>query len=149
LLVIDAAVALSWLFPRVKLEEAALADQALDAMASQPAIVPALWHAEIANGLLAAERRKVVNQAQTFDYLGRLSRLAIRTDEVSVAVRREIVMSLAREHSLNAANATYLDVALRFGATLASFDSTLVAAMRRAGGTVLESNLPHILQSPV
>ena len=52
---IDAAVALSWLFPRVKLEEAALADQALDAMASQPAIVPALWHAEIANGLLAAE----------------------------------------------------------------------------------------------
>ena len=136
-LVIDASIALSWLFQRVKPDEVTLADKALQSLVSESAVVPAIWHIEVANGLLVAERRKVVTEAQTFDYLGRLSRLPIGTDDVSVPARREIVMSLAREYSITARNATYLDLALRFGARLSSFDAVLIAAMRRAGGDIL------------
>ena len=137
MLVIDSFIALSWLFQRVKADEVTLAEKALQALTADGAVVPTLWHTEIANGLLAAERRKVVTEAQTFDYLGRLSRLPIGTDDVPVPARREIVMSLAREYSLTARNATYLDLTLRFGARLASFDAALIAAVHGAGGEIL------------
>jgi predicted nucleic acid-binding protein len=45
-------------------------------------------------------------------------------------------MALAREHGLTAYDATYLDLALRKNAVLATFDGKLAEAMRRAGGKV-------------
>jgi predicted nucleic acid-binding protein len=41
---------------------------------------------------------------------------------------------LAREYSLTAYDATYLDLALRLNARLASFDRALLVANKRAGG---------------
>lgn len=58
------------------------------------------------------------------------------TDNIVPQSRREIVMALAREYALTAYDATYLDLALRTGATLATFDKKLAEAMRRAGGAV-------------
>lgn len=45
-------------------------------------------------------------------------------------------MALARHHELSAYDATYLDLALRSGAALATFDRKLADAMREAGGAV-------------
>ena len=136
-LVLDASVALAWLFARADLDEANTADLALRALADLDPVVPWLWHAEIANALLVAERRGAVTEARTADYLGRLGRLPLSTDDVPVQDRREGVMALARRHGLTAHHAIYLDLALRHGASLATLDRRLAAAMRDAGGKVL------------
>lgn len=138
-LVLDASMALAWMFERADPQEVALADQLLDAMTEQEVRVPTLWHTEVANALLVAERRGVVREAQVIDYLHRLSRLPILTDDASVSSRRDLVMALGREHRLSAYDATYLELALRTGSVLASFDARLVAAARRAGGAIYGS----------
>lgn len=135
-LVLDASMALSWLFERKNTKEADCADRALLAVADAEVLVPALWHTEIVNALLVGERRQVVSEAKVIDYLNRLSGLPIATDDTALAGRRDLVMALAREHGLTAYDATYLDLALRTDAVLATFDAKLADAMHRAGGTV-------------
>lgn len=137
-LVIDASMALAWIFERGKPAEAECADRVLKTIAHVNAIVPSLWHTEVANALLVGERRKVVTEAQVIDYLTRLDHLPIAVNDAPPADRRDQVMALAREHGLTAYDAIYLDLALRLGAVLATFDSKLADAMRRAGGTVFE-----------
>ncbi|AMP02588.1 PIN domain protein [Collimonas pratensis] len=105
-------------------------------MAETAIIVPALWHIEIANALLTGERRKIITEAQAFDYLARLARLPIVVDNVLLATRHEQIMALARAYKLSAYDATYLELALRTGAALATFDGKLAAAMQGAGGRV-------------
>lgn len=90
----------------------------------------------MANALLVAERRRIVSQAQVADFTTRLYRLPLITDDAASSARREVVLALAREHNLTAYDATYLDLALRRGAVLATFDRALAQAMRAAGGEV-------------
>jgi predicted nucleic acid-binding protein len=139
-LVLDASMALSWIFERIDKKELACSEKVLAALQDTEIYVPSLWHTEVTNALLIGERRKVVTEAQVIDYLNKLSHLPIMTDETSVANRREIVMTLARKHSLTTYDATYLDLALRNNATLATFDMPLANAMRSAGGAVFGDN---------
>lgn len=136
-LVLDASAALSWIFERAEPDEVALADRLLDDIVIQPVWVPSLWHLEVANALLTAERRGVAKEAEVIDYLQRLSRLPILTDEVAVSHRQEVVMALGRQFHLTAYDATYLELALRTGSTLATFDHKLGSAMQQAGGKVV------------
>lgn len=138
-LVLDASMALAWLFERRNKEESKCADRALLTVAEAEASVPPLWHTEILNALLVAERRKVITEAQVIDYLNRLSRLPITTDDTTLTSHRDSVMALAREHNLTAYDATYLDLALRQNAALATFDIALAKAMHQAGGIVFKS----------
>ena len=135
-LVLDASAALAWIFERADATEGTLADRLLDALTEQQALVPALWHAEVAHALLVAERRAVLREAQVSGYLHRLSRLPIATDDVPVSRRRELVVALGRQHRLSAVGATYLELALRTGSALASFDAKLVAAAKGGGVTI-------------
>ena len=135
-LVIDASMALAWIYAREKPAEAECADRALQATIEMATMVPSLWHIEIANALLVGERRKIITEAQTMDYLARLARLPIAADDATPATRQDQVMGLAREHGLTAYDATYLDLALRMDAVLATFDGKLAGAMQRAGGAL-------------
>ena len=135
-LVLDASMALAWLFVRTNTKEAKCAERALLAGADAEMLVPTLWHTEIMNALLVGERHKAVTEAQVIDYLNRLYALPIITDDTTPASRRDLVMGLAREHQLTAYDATYLDLALRTNSVLATFDIKLSAAMHRAGGVV-------------
>ena len=137
-IIVDASMALAWIFQRQKPDEITCADRALLALGHAEASVPPLWHIEILNALLVAERRHVVTEAQVIDYLSRLSLLPIMTDDATPVARRDAVMALAREYGLTAYDATYLDLALRKKAILATFDAKLANAMRNAGGVVFE-----------
>src|SRR5260364_59011 len=139
MVVIDASMALAWLFERSKPEEADCAACLLSSMAVVKPVVPPLWHTEIANALLMGERRHVVHEAHVIDYLTLLSYLPITTDDAAPASRRDQVMGLAREDKLTAYDATYLDSAFHNGAVLATFDVELAEAVCRAGGTVFSS----------
>lgn len=136
MIVLDASLALAWLFERKNPKETECAERVLLAMNDTDIVVPPLWHTEIMNALLVGERRQAVTEAQIIDYFNRLSQLPIITDHAVVASRRDAVMALAREHQLTAYDATYLDLALRNNAILATFDTKLAEAMRQAGGVV-------------
>lgn len=135
--VLDASVALAWLFTRTDPREAEVADAALELAIAHPLVVPWLWHTAVVNALLVAERRGVVPEARVADFLARLDALPLETDPPGVAARRDAVLALARRWGLTAYDATYLELALRTAATLATFDARLARAYRDAGGTVL------------
>ncbi|MGD1064048.1 MAG: type II toxin-antitoxin system VapC family toxin [Terracidiphilus sp.] len=134
--VLDASMALSWLFPRQDPAEAALADQALDELDYEEFAVPAIWYGEVANALLRGERKGLVTLAQTTAFLAELDLAEILTETDSPRLRQPASMALARSYSLTAYDAMYLELALRKGVPLATFDSQLADATRKAGGRV-------------
>jgi predicted nucleic acid-binding protein len=137
-IVLDASIALAWLFEREQAAEIKRAEKALLALSEAETLVPSLWHTEVVNALLTGERRKVVTEARVIDYLNRLTGLPIVTDDSLPASHRDTVMALAREYKLTAYDATYLELALREDAVLATFDMKLAAAMQQAGGKLFK-----------
>jgi predicted nucleic acid-binding protein len=132
-LVIDSSVAIAWCFPD---EQDDYSQSVLDALASERAIVPDLWHLEVANTLLVGERRKRSTQANTVTWLGFLASLPIAVDEDTRAHAFGDALSLAREHNLSAYDASYLELAMRRGLPLATLDDKLKAAALAVGVTV-------------
>jgi predicted nucleic acid-binding protein len=134
--VLDASMTLAWLFPRHDPAEAALADQALDELDYEEFAVPAIWYDEVANALLRGERKGLVTLSQTTAFLAELDLADIESETDSPRLRQSVVMALARSHGLTAYEAMYLELALRRGAPLATFDQQLAEAIRKAGGRV-------------
>lgn len=130
---LDASVALSWIFERESPSERKRSSAALAALESAPAVVPALWQAEVLNGLLVGERRNFVTLAQSAEYLARLGQLPIVIDAVSPISRRDPVAELGRRYGLSAYDASYLELAIRTGGPLATFDRNLAKAAKAAG----------------
>lgn len=99
--------------------------------------VPNLWWLETANGLLMAERRKRISQAETSEALQVIQALGVQTDiETSSQVIHETA-SLARQHGLTIYDAAYLELTMRRNATLATADKLLEKAARAVGVKIL------------
>lgn len=134
--VLDASAALAWAFERSAPEEAQAALTLLNRLRDDEALVPDLWHLEVTNALVVGNRRGAISAAKVSDFLARLDALPIRIDTTPAAERKEHLFSLAREHELSAYDAAYLDLAMRTGSPLATFDRRLAAARDRAGVAV-------------
>jgi predicted nucleic acid-binding protein len=132
-IVLDASMALSWLIERVDQAEAAIAQRAFGEVSVSGAQVPALWYAEVANTLLVFERSKRLTEQNSVRYLSDLALLTIAQDDLPRASLQPRVLGLSRTYSLTAYDATYLELAMRSAAVLATFDRKLVAAARTAG----------------
>ena len=132
-LVLDASMALAWLIDRADRSEAALAQRAFGDVRANGAQVPALWYAEVANTLLVFERAKRLTEQDSASYLADLDLLAITQDDLPPALLQQRVLDLGRIYKLSAYDATYLEVAMRRAATLATFDRKLAEAARAAG----------------
>ncbi|MBN9431213.1 MAG: type II toxin-antitoxin system VapC family toxin [Bosea sp.] len=129
-LVLDTSVVLAWCFAdEVTAETERIAEQVRD----EGAIVPALWHWEVANALLQAERRRRISAADASSNLRFLSGLPILTDDADRERTWQTTLALARSERLSVYDASYLELAIRLGAPLASLDADLVAAARRSG----------------
>jgi predicted nucleic acid-binding protein len=131
--VLDASAALAWVFERENPKEAAVANELLASLSQNSALVPGLWHCEVANALLVGERRGVIGETDTADFSGRLNALPIETDSVDLGLARVAILRLAREFQLSSYDASYLELAIRRGALLATFDQRLLASARAAG----------------
>ena len=138
ILILDASMALAWLLERKDPGEAALAGKALDIVRATGAIVPTLWFAEVANALLLAERQRVITAQETASYLAGLSLWEIIQDPVPPASSLANSIQLGRIYKLTAYDATYLELAMRRAATLATFDGKLAGAARSAGVRVFD-----------
>jgi predicted nucleic acid-binding protein len=133
-LVIDASVALTWCFEDERRPETdAIGQRVLD----ETAIVPSLFHLELANILLVGERRKRITQADAEQRLERMERMQLAVDDETVSQAWSVITDLARSEGLTAYDAAYLELALRLGLPLATLDRDLAAAARRRGVTVL------------
>jgi predicted nucleic acid-binding protein len=132
-IVLDASMALAWHLEREDKGEAALAQQALKVVRVHGALIPALWYLEVANTLLVAERRRVATERDTAAFLADVAQLELVTDSVSPRATQSSVLALGRLLQLSGYDATYLELAKRSAAQLATFDRKLAAAARAAG----------------
>jgi len=72
----------------------------------------------------------------TTKFLADLATLDIQLDSASLAAMQRSTVNLARSHQLTAYEATYLELALRMGSSLATFDRQVADTFRRLGGHV-------------
>lgn len=134
-LVMDGSTALGFLMSDEQAPRALLALEALER--GVPTWVPSHWALEVANGLLMAERRKRVSQADAAEALGILAQLPIETDTETARRASGETVGLARQFALTVYDAAYLELALRRGAALATSDAALAKAAKKAGVTVV------------
>ena len=127
---VDASIAMSWCFPD---EADGYAYAVLDALPDSTAMAPSLWPVELANALAMGERRKRITRSDTTRFLALIAALPIDIDSETSARALDFVLPLARAFSLTAYDATYLDLAMREGLTLATLDVELRKAARKAG----------------
>jgi len=132
-LILDASATLAWLVRRADPIEAQLAEDLLSQIESKNAMVPALWFPEVASGILVAERRTGIGSSTSADFLRLLETLPILEDATRPSAVQPTVLMLARTYKLTAYDATYLELVLRKGGELATFDGQLANAVRKAG----------------
>lgn len=128
--VVDASVALAWCFGD---EDSVVAEQALERLNTEEAIVPALWPLEVTNGLLTAERRGRLDRPDAARALVLVSSLPIAIDPLERRRTFESTCRLARAHGLTSYDAAYLDLAARLGVPLATLDTGLADAAAAEG----------------
>ena len=125
--ILDASVAAIWVLPD---ETDPRADEALDRMEKSGAVVPRLWHLEMCNVLLVAERRGRITVEQTQKALRVLKGLPIAADSTPDL---DMALYLARAHGLTFYDSLYLELAVRRRTALATLDDKLGQAAAAEG----------------
>lgn len=129
-MVVDASVSLAWCFPD---EQSDYADEVLERLRDLTMLVPSLWAVEVANGLVMGERRKRLRSAEIQRFLQLAQGLTIRQDVQPGIKNMGICTAVAREYGLSAYDAAYLELAIREDLVLATLDTDLRKAAKRAG----------------
>lgn len=128
--VLDASTALAWCF---RDEDDERATAALDQLEVDEAYVPAIWSLEVANGLIAAERRKRITASAASKAMRLMLSLPIIPDPSERSRDFETTWRLARTHQLSAYDSAYLELAIRYNVALITLDKRLRAAARTEG----------------
>ena len=125
--VVDSSVDLAWLYDD---EDVPRADDVVERLIEDSAFVPQLWHLEIRNSLLVAERRGRLTWGAVVERLDALSILPVQTDEEP---DYQAALELARRHGLSFYDALYLELARRRRVDLATLDRDLGRAAASEG----------------
>jgi len=134
--VLDASVALAWFLDHPVPAYAIAIRQLL--VDGARAIVPALWHLEMANALVVAERRRILKSDDVSASVLHLEQLIIQAVETrSDFVSMRQALNTARGFQLSAYDSVYLETARAEGIALATLDKSLRFAAARAGVELL------------
>lgn len=120
--VLDCSVVLAWCLPD---EQSDYAAQTLDLLLDQQAIVPPLWHLEVMNVLLMAQRRNRLEKDKISNILQTLSNLNISTDKKHIEINEPNFISFAVKHQITSYDAAYLYLARRENIPLATLDKKM------------------------
>ena len=133
--VLDASVTMCWLFLDGKPAERAYALKVLDAMkqAETKALVPAIWGLEVSNVIAKAESKGLLSEAQSEAFLEMLVSVDIGADAATSSRALSDTLQIARRYRLSAYDASYLELAMRMGLSLATLDQDLQKAAKKAG----------------
>src|SRR6266404_2753984 len=132
--VLDTSVTLAWIYPD---ETTDAVRQVFDVVASAGAVVPALWHLEVANSLTIGMGRGRITAPFRAAALSDLARLEISVDSETDAHAWSSTLRLADQFQLTVYDAAYLELAQRRLLPLASLDVELREAARAAGVKLL------------
>jgi predicted nucleic acid-binding protein len=128
--VLDCSVTMAWIFDD---EDDPLAAAVRDRLGGDVALAPSIWPLEVGNALLVAERRERVSRAEALRFLEVLRQLPIDVDATEAMLAMDRSLQIAREAGLSAYDASYLELAARFGVPLATLDPRLASAAARVG----------------
>ena len=132
--VLDSSVTVAWLYRE---EKSHIADEIFASLIHTGAWVPDLWHLEVANVLQMGIRR----QRHAADFRDRmfsdLSNLPIHVDPETHRQAWGATAQLAEKHDLTLYDSAYLELALRRGLALATFDEELREAAAGEGVALL------------
>ncbi len=128
--VLDASFAITWFFEDEASQET---DRLFDEVGDRGAIVPNLWHIELANVLLQAEKRGRITAAEAAIRLSLIASLPISLDPETAARAWRDVLDIARREKLTTYDATYLELAIRRNIPLLTKDKDLAQAAKRRG----------------
>jgi predicted nucleic acid-binding protein len=131
--VVDASVALAWIFQD---ETSDYAERVLQAFGNGTILVPAHWTLEVTNALLSAERKGQISVDDSVKCLELIEKLPISVDGRTADKAISNTLAIARAHGLTSYDAAYLELSLREAVALATLDSALAQACKRAGGTL-------------
>ena len=132
--VLDSSATLAWIHGD---ERTAAIEAVFDRVAERGALVPSLWHLEVANSLTVAVRRERISPAERTDALADLAQLDIAVDDETEQHAWKATMQLADLHGLSIYDATYLELAQRKRIPLVTLDKALLRAAKAAGVEVL------------
>jgi predicted nucleic acid-binding protein len=124
-MVIDASLTMTWYFDD---ESTAATDDVLDRVSESGAMVPGLWHLEMANAFQMAVRRQRIDAVYRDASLAELALLSITTDTETNSYAWTTTLRLAERFSLTMYDAAYLELAQRRSLPLATLDKALRAA---------------------
>lgn len=96
-------------------------------------VVPALWHLEVGNILLRAERRGDIRADERIGHIADLSVLPVTIDHEGAANAWRATTGLALRHRLTLYDAAYLELSVRLRVPLATFDAALARAAEIEG----------------
>jgi predicted nucleic acid-binding protein len=130
--VLDASVALAWFVDNPVASYAIQVRKSL--VRDARAVVPGLWHLEMANGFAVAEQRGILTPANSTAGIATLEQLLAQVIESSPEfIPMKQLLTTARDFQLSAYDAVYLDTARRARLPLATLDRRLLAAAKQAG----------------
>jgi predicted nucleic acid-binding protein len=129
-LVLDSSISLVWAFDDEDNEQAASVVHLLD---SDVARVSAIWPLEMTNALVTGERRGRINESGITRFRSFLRTISIEVDPPSISTSFDVILDLARQYNLTTHDASYLELAQRFGLPLATLDRRLREAAQSMG----------------
>jgi predicted nucleic acid-binding protein len=136
LCVLDASIAISWVFED---ESSPYAEEIIEALKSQRALVPQVWPLEVDNAILVAVRRRRIQEADAFRFLTVLDTLPLEIDlEIALQALGQQILGLGLSHGLSSYDASYLELAMRRGLPLATQDEGLRRAAETAGIDIMQ-----------
>ena len=132
--VVDNSVVMAWCF---KNEINLYADSVLDSLEHFTAIVPSIWPLEVGNVLLVAERKNRLSAADSIRFIALLSQLPITVDQEPPERMIKEIFALTRTHKLSTYDASYLDLAMKRGISIATLDDRLLYAAKQNNVSVM------------
>ena len=137
-IVLDASVSLAWLLDEPE-SSTALKGLFLQAFRRQcVALVPALWHWECANVLLGMVKRQAILLPQVPGYLELMRYAHPQEDAMPSAHVQHATIELAHTTGLSYYDASYVELALRRKASLATLDGMMKTAALDLGVECLD-----------
>lgn len=133
---LDASVALAWCFEDEANPTADRVERRVRS-ADRPH-VPINWAYEVANAIIASERRRRLTSDSALRAMELLEDLPVSVDAPAVIHIWGAVVETARRFDLSTYDAAYLELAMRERLPLATLDRALQRAARAAGVELIE-----------
>jgi predicted nucleic acid-binding protein len=134
LIVVDASISMAWL---IEGEQTPEIMAVLDLCSVEGPVAPSLFHYEIANALMMAQRRRRITRERRLELLAEVRLLDVAADPESANAALDPRNDLADRHGLTVYDSAYLELALRLRLPLATLDARLRRAATEAGATVI------------